>query len=120
MRISMLIATAFAGAALLSAGAAGAHAQLTAASPAANATVTAPKALTLTFSERLAPAFSGLALATAQGAKVMLKTSLSADHKTLTGAPDAALKAGLYIVTWHATAADDGHRRDGTVAFTVR
>ena len=88
--------------------------------PAANATVAAPKTIRLTFNEKLAPAFSSFELAMADGMKAPVKISVSADRKTITGAPKGRLMAGAYKLTWHAAAADDGHRMDGTLTFTVK
>jgi len=105
---------------LLSAGQAGAHAKLVSSDPAANATVAAPKTIRLTFNEKLAPAFSRFELAMADGMKAPVKTSVSADRKTITGAPKGRLMAGVYKLTWHAAAADDGHRMDGAITFTVK
>lgn len=99
---------------------ASAHAKLVSSDPAANATVAAPKTIRLTFSEKLAPAFSSFELAMADGMKAPVKTSMSPDRKTITGVPKGPLMAGAYKVTWHAAAADDGHRMDGTFVFTVK
>ncbi|MGQ2973996.1 MAG: copper resistance protein CopC, partial [Brevundimonas mediterranea] len=51
-----------------------AHSRLVSSNPAANATVAAPRAIVLTFSERSVPAFSGLELVNAQGAATELRT----------------------------------------------
>lgn len=109
-----------AGAALLMAGSAAAHAHLVKSNPAANATVAAPKTISLTFNEKLTPAFSGFDLATGDGMKMPVKTAVSKDRLTIVGTPTGKLTAGAYKLTWHAASADDGHRLDGTVAFTVK
>jgi methionine-rich copper-binding protein CopC len=115
---------AFAGlaasAALLVAGSAAAHAHLVKSDPAANATVAAPKAISLTFNEKLTPAFSGFDLSMGDGMKMPVKTAVSKDHLTIVGTPQGKLMAGAYKITWHAASADDGHRMDGTLAFTVK
>lgn len=98
-----------------------AHAQLVSSNPAANATVAAStKAITLTFNEKLAPAFSKLDLTMPGhgGMKVALKTAVSADGMSLTGMPEAALVKGAYKIVWTAATAD-GHKMSGEVAFTV-
>ncbi|MET3667477.1 copper homeostasis periplasmic binding protein CopC [Caulobacter sp. 1776] len=119
LRSDILIAATMAALAL-SAGQASAHAKLVSSDPAANATVAPPKAIHLTFNEKLAPTFSSFELAMADGLKSPVKTSLSADRKTINGRPKAPLGAGVYKLTWHAAAADDGHRMDGAITFTVK
>ncbi|MBQ1563570.1 MULTISPECIES: copper homeostasis periplasmic binding protein CopC [unclassified Caulobacter] len=120
MTYRAFLATAVLSASILAGGQASAHAKLVASDPAANATVAAPKTIRLTFNEKLAPAFSSFELAMADGMKAPVKTSVSADRKTITGAPKGRLMAGAYKLTWHAAAADDGHRMDGTLTFTVK
>ncbi|HWW24724.1 MAG TPA: copper homeostasis periplasmic binding protein CopC [Caulobacter sp.] len=99
---------------------ASAHAKLVASDPAANATVAAPKTVSLTFNEKLAPAFSTFEIARADGVKIPVKTTVSKDRKTVSGAPRDRLTAGAYKVIWRVAAADDGHRMDGVVTFTVK
>lgn len=113
------IAAAVAGAALLCATQVAAHAKLVGSAPAANATVPAPKVITLTFNEKLVPAFAGFEVTGADGAAVAVKTAVAKDGKSITGAPKGALKPGAYKVTWHAASAD-GHRMTGTIGFKVR
>lgn len=112
--IAMLLAAA----AVLFAGPAAAHARLVSSVPAADATTPAPKTITLTFSEKVIPAFSGFELA-ASGRKAAVTTSVSKDGKSLVGVVSGALKPGPHVVTWHA-ASGDGHRMSGTVAFQVK
>jgi methionine-rich copper-binding protein CopC len=107
-------------AALLVAGQAAAHASLVKSDPADKATVAAPKTISLTFNEDLAPAFSHFDLAMTDGMKATVKTTLSKDHKTIMGTPKGKLMAGTYKLTWHAAAADDGHRTEGALSFTVQ
>lgn len=118
----VLTAAAASAAALLMAGSALAHAHLVKSTPAANATVTAPKTISLTFNEKLTPAFSKfeLTMPGMNGMKVGVKTTVSKDHLTIVGTPEAPLTPGAYLITWHAASADDGHKLDGTVAFTVK
>ena len=116
---STLLATIAAGAMLLGASQALAHAKLLTANPAPNATVPAPKALNLKFSEKLEPKFSGFEIANAAGAAVSIKTTVAADGMSLEGALAAPLAPGAYKVTWHAVTAD-AHRMNGAYTFTVR
>lgn len=107
--------------AMVMAGSATAHAKLVKSDPAANATVAVPKAISLTFNERLTPAFSKLELSmpAMNGMKVKMKTTVSKDHLTIVGKPQGKLMAGAYKITWHA-ATSDGHKMDGTVPFVVK
>ena len=113
-------AAVLAAAAILGAGQASAHAGLVKSDPAANATVAAPKAISLTFNEALTPAFSGFDMSMSDGMKMKVKTKVSKDKKTITGAPVGKLMPGAYTVNWHAAASDDGHKTTGTLAFTVK
>ncbi|HEX2800720.1 MAG TPA: copper homeostasis periplasmic binding protein CopC [Phenylobacterium sp.] len=98
---------------------AAAHAKLLSSNPTANATVAAPKTITLTFSEKLAPAFSGFDLVMVEhNVKIPVKTTVSKDGKSIVGTPQGAFVKGSYKVNWHA-ASSDGHRMTGDVAFKV-
>lgn len=119
MKVRALFLTVMAVSAL-AAGQASAHAKLVSSDPAAAATVAAPKTITLTFNEKLAPAFSSFELAMADGMKAPVKTAVSKDRKSISGAPQGKLTPGAYKITWHAAAADDGHRMDGVITFTVK
>lgn len=101
------------------AGPAAAHARLVSATPAPNATVASTRTLSLTFSERMAPAFSGFDVIDASGEKVAVQTSVAEGGKTLTGTLSRALAAGAYRVDWR-IASGDGHRITGSYTFTVR
>mgnify|MGYP003677132776 CR=1 FL=1 len=103
----------------LGATAASAHARLLAATPAAEATVTAPRSVTLTFSERLVPAFSSLEIVNAAGTRSPATTTVGEDGKSLVGTLSAPLITGSYTVRW-AIASGDGHRMTGAHVFTVR
>lgn len=100
---------------------ASAHAHLTASDPAANATVAAPKQLSLHFSEKLNAKFSGLTLTMPQmgNMAVAAKVQVGKDGKTLLATPSEALSEGAYTVTWHAVTADT-HRTQGSYNFTVQ
>jgi copper resistance protein C len=97
-----------------------AHAKLLRSNPIAQAVIATPKKITLTFSERLVPAFSTFKLSmTAHNMQVPLKTSVSRDGKTVTATPEGKLMAGAYTIAWTA-AGSDGHKMQGEVPFKVR
>lgn len=110
---------AIAAVAAFAAGPAAAHARLVSATPAPNSTVAAPRSLSLTFSERTVPAFSGFDVVDAAGEKIAVRTAVAEDGKTLTGALTRPLAAGAYRVDWR-IASSDGHRMTGSYTFTVR
>jgi methionine-rich copper-binding protein CopC len=101
------------------AGPAASHARLVSATPAPDSTVAATRTLTLTFSERSVPAFSGFDVVNAAGEKIAIRTSAAEDGRTLTGALARPLAAGAYRVDWR-IASSDGHRMTGSYTFTVR
>lgn len=96
-----------------------AHARLVSATPGNGATVTAPRTISLTFSERFAAPFSTVQVEDSRGRAVSLTKTVSEDGKTLGGTFGAPLTVGVYRLTW-AIAAADGHRMTGTYSFTVR
>ena len=107
--------------ALVAASPAWAHAHLVSSNPAANAAVAAaPKVITLTFNEKLVPAFSKFDLTMPEhgGMKVPVKTTVSKDGKSITGTPESVLTKGAYKIVWSAASAD-GHKMNGEVAFKV-
>ena len=114
------LAIALSAGALLAASQASAHASLIKSDPAANATVAAPKFITLTFDEDLTPAFSGFDVMMGGSMKMPVKTTVSADRKTITGVFTGSVMSGVYKISWHAAAADDGHTSTGVLAFTVK
>ncbi len=101
------------------AGPAAAHARLVSATPAPSSTVAATRTLSLTFSERTVPAFSGFDVVNAAGEEVAVRTSVAGDGKTVTGRLARRLAAGPYRVNWR-IASGDGHRMTGSYTFTVR
>ena len=101
------------------AGPAAAHARLVSATPAPNSAVASTRTLTLTFSERTVPAFSGFDVVNAAGDKVAIRTLVGEDGKTLTGTLARPLAAGAYRVDWR-IASSDGHRMTGSYTFSVR
>jgi methionine-rich copper-binding protein CopC len=106
--------------ALSLAGAAQAHARLVSADPGANATVAAPEKLTLHFSEKLEPKYSGLSVMRADGSAVAVTATVSqADLTIMEGTPAGRLAPGGYMVMWHAVSAD-GHKTQGEFNFTAR
>jgi copper resistance protein C len=118
MRTSGLFA---AGAAMLIATAspAFAHADLMRSTPAANATVEAPKAVQLVFSERIVPAFSKIEISmVGHDMTIPVETKVSSDGKTMTGTPKGRFMKGAYKITWVAAGAD-GHRMKGEIPFKV-
>ena len=112
-------ALAVAAAVVMAAGTASAHARLVSSTPAAHATVAAPRSIALTFSERMVPAFSTFNVVNAAGAKTAVRTTVSHDGRSITGAFARPLAAGGYKVNW-TIASNDGHRMTGSYAFTVR
>lgn len=104
---------------LMSPASAAAHARLVSATPAEKSTVVAPRVVTLTFSDRVAPAFSGFDVVSVDGAKAAVRTQVSQDGKTITGALARPLTAGHYVVNWR-IASTDGHRMTGSYDFVVR
>ena len=98
-----------------------AHARPKVANPAANATVAAPKEISIVFTEAVDPKFSSLQLLDAKGAPIATPPTVAdpADHAHLSLPLPAPLAPGSYGVHW-VTAALDGHHLDGTYTFTVK
>lgn len=119
-RKTLSAAVALGAVALLSATQASAHASLVKSDQAANATVAAPKSITLTFDEEVTQAFSGFDVMMGGSMKMPVKTTVSADKKTLTGVFAGPVMAGAYKISWHAAAADDVHKSTCVLAFTVK
>lgn len=116
----LLPLTALAAMALAPAAPALAHAHVVSSNPAANAVIAAPRQVSVTFSEKLVPAFSKLDISMASmNMKVRVKTSVSADGKTLTGVPQSGFMKGSYVVNWTA-ASIDGHKMKGFIPFTIK
>lgn len=99
-----------------------AHGHLTASQPAAGARLTtAPRVLTLTFSEvpELAVSSLRLVFAGADSTPVALGTlAHAADRHAITAAIDGPLAAGDYVVYWQVAGAD-GHVVRGSYAFSI-
>jgi len=97
-----------------------AHAFLDHASPAVGSAVpAAPAAVTISFTQNLEPAFSGVAVTDAAGQRVDLGNA-----QIVPGHPDQLqvglrpLPAGIYTVTWHVVSVDT-HPTQGTFTFDV-
>ena len=94
-----------------------AEAALVQSSPAAEATVSAPRNVKLTFSEKItAP---GVQLKMADGMTVPASASLSGDAKTISARLTSPLMAGKWTVSWYATSAG-GEQSQGSYSFTVK
>ncbi|GJL42937.1 TPA: CopC domain-containing protein YobA [Enterobacter chengduensis] len=98
-----------------------AHAHLTQPIPAADSVVSAPRAITLNFSEGIEPGFSGVVVTDAQ--KQVIKTGTATrDDKNkaqLTVPLEHALASGTYRVDWHVVSVD-GHKTKGSYRFSVK
>jgi copper resistance protein C len=94
-----------------------AHAFLDHADPRVGSTVpTAPRELSLTYTQNLEPAFSAVEVTDANGARVDLgKPSFSATVMRVGLKP---LSAGTYRVRWHVLSVDT-HRTEGSFTFHV-
>ena len=97
-----------------------AHAELQRSTPAARASVAAPRTVSVTFDDALVRQFSKLELVmTGHNMKVPLRTTFSRDRKTMVGTPTARLMKGNYSLDWTA-ATPDGHRETGHIPFKVK
>ncbi|MFY0401688.1 copper homeostasis periplasmic binding protein CopC [Pantoea dispersa] len=99
-----------------------AHAHLKTPVPADNAVVErAPQQLTLTFTEDIEPAFSGVVLINAQQQPVALeKAQLNPQQHDQLIVPIAQpLASGQYQVNWHVLSVD-GHKTKGSYSFSVK
>ncbi|MBA5686388.1 copper homeostasis periplasmic binding protein CopC [Rugamonas apoptosis] len=119
LRTVMIIAAM--AAATLASPFAAAHASLKSSNPAAGATVDAsPNEVTLTFNEKVEPAFSSITIADSQGKNVAPdKAKVDASNPAILRLPVPALASGTYTVNW-AVAGHDGHRRKGDFKFSVK
>jgi copper resistance protein C len=98
-----------------------AHARVVSSNPAANASIAPPKQVSVTFSEKLVPAFSKVEISMAgMNMAVPVKTSVSTDGKTIVAVPQGAFAKGAYVIKWSAAAADDGHHTAGTIPFKIK
>ena len=128
MRFSTIIATAALVFATVGApSVAVAHTRVVSSSPTEGATVSRPRALTMTFSEALlTPTMAASIVMTAMPGMANhspmvirnFQAAWSNGNKTLTLNLREPLRTGTYEVRWQAAGAD-GHRMTGTVHFTV-
>ena len=96
--------------------AASAHAMLDRASPPVGGTVAqSPSRLTLTFTEKLEPAFSGASVSNASGQRVDSGARASGITLHISLKP---LPPGTYKVNWHVLSVDT-HKTQGSYSFTV-
>lgn len=117
---ALRLSVAFAG--LLTAAGALAHAHLQQQIPAAGAQLVAsPQTLTLSFSEGIEPAFSGVTVTGPQQHAVATgKLTRSADNPAQVTVPVAeTLPPGEYTVAWHVVSVD-GHKTKGQYTFSVK
>jgi methionine-rich copper-binding protein CopC len=106
-----------AAAGLMLSGPAHGHAKLRASVPSADAQLqTAPKSLSLSFSEDVHLAVLTL---TGGGKDIPLAMDRAAPAASQVSVALPALPAGKYQVQWSALSADDGHVTKGTFSFTV-
>lgn len=119
MSLFRLLPVAAVAAALMLPSVAAAHARLVSSTPAAGSTVASPRVISLTFSEKMAPAFSTFEVVNAARVKTPVRTTVSEDGKTLSAPVARPLAAGAYVINWR-LASSDGHRMTGYVPFTVR
>lgn len=98
-----------------------AHAELQRSTPAARATVAAPRTVSVTFDDALVRQFSKLELVMPghNDMRVQLRTTFSRNGKTMIGTPQARLAKGDYRLDWTA-ATPDGHRETGHIPFKVK
>ena len=102
---------------LLGSIAAGAHAFLDHADPRVGSTVgTAPREVTLWFTQDLEPAFSTVAVTDASGQRVDAGNPSISDN--VMRVPLRSIAPGTYKVTWHALSVDT-HITDGAFTFGV-
>lgn len=96
---------------------ANAHAFLDHADPRVGATVaTAPRQVTLWFTQNLEPAFSAITVSDSSGQHVEAgKPSINGNVMRV---PLRAIKAGTYRVAWHVLSVDT-HKTEGTFTFRV-
>ena len=102
---------------LLATGEASAHAFLDHAEPrVGNKVATAPREVTLWFTQKLEPAFSTITVTNSAGQRIDTgKTRVSGSQMSISLRPAGT---GTYHVTWHVLSVDT-HTTDGSFAFQV-
>ena len=112
--IPMLLA-----ASLLATAEARAHAMLDHASPAVGSTVSAPRAVTLWFTQKLEAAFSTIEVRDGSGARVDAgKAQVDKGNPTVLRTSLKPIKAGTYQVHWRVLSVDT-HTTEGNFSFSV-
>ena len=98
-----------------------AHAHVKQQIPAADSLATAPKALTLNFSEGIEPGFSGVVVTDAQKQVIRTGTATRDEkNKAQLNVPlEQTLTSGIYQVDWHVVSVD-GHKTTGSYHFSVK
>lgn len=97
-----------------------AHAMLDHADPKVGSTIaSAPKTVTLWFTEQLEPAFSSIEVHNAQGATVSVGKATATGSRAQLQVPLNPLPPGTYKVLWRVMSVDT-HRIQGEFTFTVR
>lgn len=114
-----ILAIAAATLALAGATGAAAHARLVASEPRREAVVSAPKSLRLTFSEKIVPGKSSVAVSGPAGAVAAGPISVDRRNPHRVLVPLPALAAGAYRVKWTMTT-EDTHTTDGDFTFKVK
>jgi hypothetical protein len=104
--------------ALLCAPPAFAHGHLKASVPADGAAVHAPASISLTFTEAVEAAFTGITLRGPTGEIAGADASVDPSDAAAVTVPVAGLVPGTYTVNWHAVGVD-GHKTKGSFSFTV-
>src|SRR5215207_4142366 len=98
-----------------------AHAFLESSDPTANAVLpTAPKSMTLTFTEPLETSYSRAELFDATGAQVPGATSsISPEPRSMIVQIPPGLSNGTYSLLWRTLSTVDGHTAQGYLPFTI-
>lgn len=98
---------------------ASAHAHALKTDPGKDATVKAPTAIHISFSEDVKPMFTGAEVTGPGGAAIKTGAAgFDAAKKEMTVPVSGPLAPGAYMVKWHAVAGDT-HRSSGEFGFTV-
>lgn len=96
-----------------------AHGHLDHAQPTVNSTVTAPKEVSLWFTEAIEPKFSSIVVQDAKGIAMQIgKAEVAADNKANLRIKVKPLPPGVYKVMWKILSVDT-HRTQGSFSFTV-
>jgi hypothetical protein len=86
--------------------------------PVGSAVRTAPRELSLWFTENLEPTFSSVTVTDDQGHTVSGKARVDAHDHRIMHVPLKALGPGRYRVTWRVLSVDT-HKTDGNYGFTI-